>query len=193
MSSQGFGGRASVCQAPELTTQNCGDPESRTVLWTSDSTSPAGVSIKFPGDPAKDLPPGRRYFPGASKPTHASIPMQTSTDKVVVLLTKGTESEISSVVFTIANGALTAGMKASVFLTSTAIDLVSKGGQKMTQVAPLDSVAKLIEDFQARGGAIWAGPPCVKPRGYQQADLLDGVVIVGASAMFAEGAATLSF
>lgn len=37
MSSQGFGGRSSVCQAPELTTQNCSDPKSRTVLWTSDS------------------------------------------------------------------------------------------------------------------------------------------------------------
>lgn len=122
--------------------------------------------------------------------------MQNSTDKVVVLLTKGIESEISSVAFTIANGALTAGLKASVFLTSTAIDLVRKGGQKMTQVAPLESLGKLIEDFQARGGKIWACPPCVKSRGYEQADLLDGVVIVGASAVFAEmkdGAATLSF
>ncbi|MBL8690342.1 MAG: DsrE family protein [Rhodospirillaceae bacterium] len=122
--------------------------------------------------------------------------MQNSTDKVVVLLTKGIESEVSSVAFTIANGALTAGMKASVFLTSTAIDLVRKGGQKMTQVAPLESLSRLIEDFQARGGTIWACPPCVKSRGYEQADLLDGIVIVGASAMFAEmkdGAATLSF
>ncbi len=122
--------------------------------------------------------------------------MQNGTDKVVVLLTKGIESEISSVAFTIANGALTAGLKASVFLTSTAIDLVRKGGQRLTQVAPLESLSKLIEEFQKRGGTIWACPPCVKSRGYEQADLLDGVVIVGASAMFAEmkdGAATLSF
>ena len=122
--------------------------------------------------------------------------MQNGTDKVVVLLTKGIESEISSVAFTIANGALTAGLKASVFLTSTAIDLVRKGGQRMTQVPPLEPLAKLIGDFQTRGGTIWACPPCVKSRGYEQADLLDGVVIVGASAMFAEmkeGAATLSF
>ncbi len=122
--------------------------------------------------------------------------MQNGTDKVVVLLTKGIESEISSVAFTIANGALTAGLKASVFLTSTAIDLVRKGGQRLTQVAPLESLSKLIEEFQKRGGTIWACPPCVKSRGYDQADLLDGVVIVGASAMFAEmkdGAATLSF
>jgi predicted peroxiredoxin len=54
----------------------------------------------------------------------------------------------------------------------------------------------LIEDFQKRGGTIWACTPCVKSRGYEQADLLDGVVITGASVLHAqikEGAATLSF
>jgi predicted peroxiredoxin len=122
--------------------------------------------------------------------------MHAASDKLVVLVTKGIDSELSSVAFTIANGAITAGLKVSVFLTSTAIDLVRKGGQKMTQVAPLDGLAKLIEDFQSRGGAIWACPPCVKSRGYEQADFIDGVTIVGASAVFAEvkeGAATLSF
>ncbi|MGK9050099.1 DsrE family protein [Neorhizobium sp. CSC1952] len=122
--------------------------------------------------------------------------MQTSTDKLVVLVTKGIDSELSSVAFTIANGGITAGLKVSVFLTSTAIDLVRKGGQRMTHVPPLDPLAKSIEDFQNRGGTIWACPPCVKSRGYEQDDLLDGVVIVGASAMHAEikeGAATLSF
>ena len=122
--------------------------------------------------------------------------MQAGTEKLVVLITKGIEFELSSVAFTIANGGLTAGLKVSVFLTSTAIDLVRRGGQRMTQVAPLDVLAALIEDFQKRGGTIWACPPCVKSRGYEAADLLDGVVIVGASAMHAEikqGAATLSF
>lgn len=122
--------------------------------------------------------------------------MRNPTDKLVVLITKGIESELSSVAFTIANGGLTAGLKVSIFLTSTAIDLVRKGGQSMTQVAPLEPLAALIADFQQRGGTIWACPPCVKSRGYEQADLLDGVVIVGASAMHAEikeGAATLSF
>jgi predicted peroxiredoxin len=66
----------------------------------------------------------------------------------------------------------------------------------MTQVAPLEPLAGLIEDFQKRGGTIWACTPCVKSRGYEQADLLDGVVITGASVLHAqikEGAATLSF
>ena len=122
--------------------------------------------------------------------------MQTATDKLVVLVAKGIESELSSVAFTIANGGITAGLKVSVFLTSTAIDLVRKGGQSMTQVAPLDPLAALIADFQKRGGTIWACTPCVKSRGYEQHDLLDGVVITGASVMHAEikeGAATLSF
>jgi predicted peroxiredoxin len=122
--------------------------------------------------------------------------MADATDKLVVLITNGIASELSSVAFTIANGGITAGLKVSVFLTSAAVDLVRKGGQAMTHVPPLDPLASLIADFQARGGVIWACPPCVKARGYEAADLLDGVVIVGASAMHAEiraGAATLSF
>lgn len=118
------------------------------------------------------------------------------TDKLVILVTKGIESELSSVAFTIANGGITAGLKVSVFLTSTAIDLVRRGAQKLTQVAPLDPLAELIDSFQKRGGVIWACPPCVQSRGYRQDDLLDGVIVVGASAMHAEiknGAATLSF
>ena len=122
--------------------------------------------------------------------------MQNGTDKLVILITKGIESELSSVALTIANGGLTAGLKVYLFLTSTAIDLVRRGGQKLTHVAPLEPFAKSIEDFQKRGGVIWACPPCVQSRGYQQSDLLEGVVIAGSSAMHAEikqGAATLSF
>ena len=122
--------------------------------------------------------------------------MQNGTDKLVILMTKGIDSELSSVAFTIANGALTAGLKVSVFLTSTAIDLVRRGGQRLTHVAPLQPLQALIQDFQSRGGVIWACPPCVETRGYQGADLLEGVVVVGASAMFAEvkaGATTMSF
>jgi predicted peroxiredoxin len=118
------------------------------------------------------------------------------TDKLVVLVTKGIDSELSSVAFTIACGGLTAGLKVSIFLTSAAVDLVRKKGQSMTHVAPLDPILTSIEDFQKRGGTIWACTPCVKSRGYEQADLIDGIVIAGSSVMHNEikqGAATLSF
>lgn len=117
-------------------------------------------------------------------------------DKLVILVTRGIDSELSSVAFTIALGGLTAGLQVSMFLTSTAIDLVRKGGQTMTHVPPLQPLAAMIAEFQGRGGAIWACPPCVQSRGYAPEDLLDGVVVIGASALHAEikaGAATLSF
>jgi hypothetical protein len=41
--------------------------------------------------------------------------MATETDKLVILLTKGIDTELSSVAFTIANGGLTAGLKVSMF------------------------------------------------------------------------------
>jgi predicted peroxiredoxin len=122
--------------------------------------------------------------------------MPAGTDKLVILMTRGIDSELSSVAFTIANGGLTAGLKVFMFLTSSAIDLVRKNGQKMTHVPPLQPLLGSIEDFQKRGGVIWACTPCVQSRGYEQADLIDGVIITGASVMHAElknGAATLSF
>jgi predicted peroxiredoxin len=122
--------------------------------------------------------------------------MPVATDKLVILVTRGIDSELSSVAFTIANGGLTAGLKVSIFLTSTAIDLVRRGGQSLTHVPPLQPLAGLIKDFQKRGGVIWACTPCVQARGYRQPDLLDGVIITGASVMHTEikeGAATLSF
>jgi len=60
----------------------------------------------------------------------------------------------------------------------------------------LDPLEKRMEDFVARGGTIWACPPCVKARGCTQEDFVEGVTIQGASAMHERlkaGAASLSF
>jgi predicted peroxiredoxin len=113
-----------------------------------------------------------------------------------VLITRGIDHELSSVGFTIANGGITSGLKVSVFLSSSGVDLVRKGAADTTHVPPLSPLAELIKDFQARGDNLWACTPCVKSRGYSQEDLLDGVVISGASVvheLLKEGAATLSF
>jgi len=115
---------------------------------------------------------------------------------LVVLMTHGADHELSSVGFTIACGGLTAGLKVSTFLTSAAVDLVRKRGIELTAVAPLSPLRDLVQDFMKRGGTVWACTPCVKARGYEQQDLLEGVVITGASVMHEEikkGAATLSF
>jgi len=76
------------------------------------------------------------------------------------------------------------------------VDLVRKRSADATQVHPLEPLKAMIEDFMRRGGTLWACTPCVKARGYEQADLIEGVVIIGASAVHERlkaGAATLSF
>ena len=121
---------------------------------------------------------------------------ENSGRSLVVMMTHGADHEVSSVGFTIACGGLTAGLKVSVFLTSASVDLVRKRAVDMTTVAPLSPLRELLQDFMKRGGTVWACTPCVKARGYEQQDLIDGVIISGASVMHEEikkGAATLSF
>lgn len=118
------------------------------------------------------------------------------TRNLVVVIKHGTDHELSSVGFTIANGGMTAGLKVSIFLTSSGVDLVRKKALDTTHHPPLDSLKALVEDFIKRGGTLWACTPCVKARGYEQNDLIEGVIITGASVMHEQiknGAATLSF
>ena len=122
--------------------------------------------------------------------------MADNTGELVVMMTRGADHELSSVGFTIANGGMTAGLKVSVFLTSASVDLVRKRAADIPHVPPLEPLKALIADFVKRGGTLWACTPCVKARGYTQEDLMEGVVITGASAMHERikaGAATLSF
>lgn len=116
--------------------------------------------------------------------------------ELVVVITHGTDHELSSVGFTIANGGITSGLQVAVFLTSAAVDIVRKKAADTTHVEPLEPLAQLVRDFVARGGALYACTPCVKARGYEQADLVEGVTISGASVIherFKRGAASLSF
>ncbi|KQT10491.1 DsrE family protein [Ramlibacter sp. Leaf400] len=118
------------------------------------------------------------------------------TRELVVLVTRGTDHELSSVAFTIACGGITSGLKVTAFLTSSAVDLVRKKAVDTTQVAPMDPLKSLIQDFVSRGGTLIACPPCVKARGYAQEDFIEGVQIAGASVIhekFKAGAASLSF
>ncbi len=115
---------------------------------------------------------------------------------LVVMVTRGIDHELSSAALTIALGGITAGLKVSIFLTSSGVDIARRRAADTTHVKPLEPLADMMRDFLARGGAIWACTPCVKSRGYSPDDLIDGVVISGASAvheLIKDGAATLSF
>ena len=67
--------------------------------------------------------------------------MKEDTKELVIVMTRGIDSELSSVAFTLANGAITAGMQVRVCLTSAAVDVVRRKGHDMTHVPPLDPLA----------------------------------------------------
>lgn len=122
--------------------------------------------------------------------------MATEPRDLVVVITNGIDHELSSAGMVIALGEMTAGLKVSIFLTSSGVDIVRRGAADMTHVKPLDPLADMLRDFVARGGTLWACTPCVKSRGYTQENLIEGVVIAGSSVMhelIKRGAATLSF
>jgi predicted peroxiredoxin len=122
--------------------------------------------------------------------------MAEESRELVVVITHGIDHELSSVGFTIANGGLTAGLKVAVFLTSAAVDIVRKKAADTTHVEPLEPLPSLMRDFVSRGGVLYACTPCVKARGYEQSDFIEGVTIAGSSVIherFKRGAAGLSF
>ncbi|WP_317932221.1 DsrE family protein [Halioxenophilus sp. WMMB6] len=122
--------------------------------------------------------------------------MTNATTDLIIVMTKGINDEVSSVGLTLANGAQTAEMNVGLFLTSNAIDLVRKNGIPHTHVHPMEKLQELLTSFIARGGKVWACPPCTHARGYDQESLIEGVEIHGASVIFErikQGAATLTF
>lgn len=122
--------------------------------------------------------------------------MAEASRQLVVLISHGPDEELASAGFTIANGGITAGLDVAVFLVGSGVDIVRRRAADLAHTQPLEPLKSLVEDFQSRSGDLWACTPCVKARGYEQEDLLDGVVITGASPVherILHGAATLSF
>ncbi len=119
------------------------------------------------------------------------------TKKLVVMITRGFDDERSSVAWSVVSGGIKSGLEVTVFLTSSGVDWVRKGAADVAHLNPLDPPMKeMIENLMASGGTVLVCPPCAKVRGYEQEDLLDGVIITGSGAMhelIKQGAATLSF
>jgi len=117
--------------------------------------------------------------------------------KLVVIVTNGFNDERSSVAWSVANGAIASDMQVTMFLVSSGVDWVRKGAAEKARLNPLDPpIRDMIQTVIDNDGKILVCPPCAGVRGYDQGDLIDGVVLAGSVAMLAEvqqGAATLTF
>lgn len=117
--------------------------------------------------------------------------------RMVIVVTRGTDDERSSVAWSVANGAVATGFQVTMFLVSSGVDWVRRGAAEKARPNPLDPpVAEMIRTVQEAGGEILVCPPCAAVRGYEQDDLVEGARFAGSVAMHGrimEGAATLSF
>ena len=117
--------------------------------------------------------------------------------KLVVVVTNGFDNERSSVAWSVANGGIASDYDVTMFLVASGVDWVRKGATEVARLNPLDPpVNDMIQNVIDSGGTIMVCPPCAKVRGYDQKDLIDGVVLAGSTSMLevvSQGASTLTF
>lgn len=120
-----------------------------------------------------------------------------NSNKLVVVITHGMDDEKASVAWSIANGGIKNGLEVTVFLASAAVDFARKRGADKVRLNPEDpTIGEMMQFVVENGAGIYVCPPCIKVRGYEESDLIDGVVVMGSAAIhdrIKEGAATLTF
>ncbi len=120
----------------------------------------------------------------------------SNSKKLVLTLSVNSNDDVSTVAFTVANAAISKGLKVGMFLTSDAVELSKEGGNEYTHVAPFKKLNELIDGFVSQGGTLWACAPCFNHRGLNPDETITGTEVVGAGPMLdwiANGAQTLSF
>jgi len=117
--------------------------------------------------------------------------------KLVIVITQGFDNERASVAWSVANGGVASDFEVTIFLVASGVDWVRKNAASVARINPLDPPVKdMIQTVIDSGATIMVCPPCAKVRGYEQQDLIDGVVLAGSVAMLevvSQGAATLTF
>ncbi len=116
--------------------------------------------------------------------------------KLVITLSVNAKDDVSTVAFTVANAAISKGMKVGMFLTSDGVELSKLSACEYTHIMPFKKLNELIESFANSGGIIWSCSPCFNHRGLKADETVTGTEVVGAGPMLDwinEGAQTLSF
>jgi len=121
----------------------------------------------------------------------------TTPPAILVQGTHGAEdAEKATLPFIVGNVAATADQDTVVFLTSDAVRLATRGYADDIAFADHPPVGKILADFVANGGRVWACGACTGPRGITTDDLVDGAAIVTAANLaeaLVGGAATVAF
>lgn len=83
----------------------------------------------------------------------------------------------------------------AVFVAAEAADLCLKGAADAVRAPGYEPLTDLLEAYLANGGRLWLCPACVKAKGIDEAELIEGVEVAGAPrtmAYLASGAQLLA-
>ena len=120
-----------------------------------------------------------------------------TTPAILIQGTHGKDNaEKATLPFIVGNVSATADQDTVVFLTSEAVRLATHGYADDITFATHPATGKILADFVANGGRVWACGACTGPRGITTDDLCDGAAIVTAANLaeaLVAGAATVAF
>lgn len=119
---------------------------------------------------------------------------------MTTILIQGThgknDPEKANLPFIVGNVAATADQDVTIFLTSDAVWLATKGYADDIEFGGHPPVDEMASRFVANGGTIWACGACTGPRDIDADQLIDGVTIVTAAnltELLVDGAQTIGF
>ncbi len=110
-----------------------------------------------------------------------------SPEKIVYICTYGPDNpEKATLPFVLANAALTMDVEAFVALQGPAVFLAKAGIVEHARAAGLPPLKDLMKSFIENGGKLGVCVPCIRERGIEESDLIEGAYPVAAARLTEE-------
>lgn len=89
------------------------------------------------------------------------------------------DTDKATVGFVVANAAVGSAQDTMVFLSTEGVRLAVKGYADDIHEEGFAPLKELLDNFIDAGGAVYVCAPCIKKRGFEQDDLIEGATVVG--------------
>lgn len=107
--------------------------------------------------------------------------------KLLIISTHAEDNpEKATLPFVVGVTALASEMEAIIALQSMGVYLAKRGYAKMVHESPFPPVEELLKSFMEEGGKLLVCSPCMKKRGIEPSDLIEGAVVVNAPTLVKE-------
>lgn len=115
---------------------------------------------------------------------------------LVVSMTNGKSSELSTIGLVVANAALASGQEVYLWLSSEGVNWAIPGYADGVQAAGFAPIAELLQTFEKNGGKMIVCPPCFRNRGLDENGRFANSELAGGARLaevLGKGAACISY